>query len=64
MRPIPKSSIGVSIADDSSAVCKLIAHLLQRESSIHIVGVAELAELALFLVGTRRHRDATEPSIS
>jgi two-component system response regulator DegU len=49
MRPIPKSSIGVLIADDSAAVCKLIAHLLQRERSTHIVGVAANLEDALHL---------------
>jgi|HubBroStandDraft_6_1064221.scaffolds.fasta_scaffold616812_1 DNA-binding NarL/FixJ family response regulator len=49
MRPIPKPSIGVLIADDSAAVCKLITHLLQRERSTHIVGVAGNLEVALHL---------------
>jgi DNA-binding NarL/FixJ family response regulator len=49
MRPIPKSSIGILIADDSVAICRLIAQLLRRERSIHIVGVAGTAEGALHL---------------
>ncbi|HEX3120354.1 MAG TPA: response regulator [Candidatus Acidoferrum sp.] len=40
MRPVSKSSIGVLIADDSAAFCRLIATLLQSESSTHIVGIA------------------------
>ena len=47
MRPIPKSSIGVLIADDSAAFCRLIATLLQAERSIHIVGIAGNLEDAL-----------------
>jgi DNA-binding response OmpR family regulator len=40
MRPISKSSIGVLIADDSAAFCRLIATMLQSESSTHIVAIA------------------------
>ncbi len=49
MRSVTKPSIGVLIADDSAPVCKLIAHLLQRERSTHIVGVAANLEDALHL---------------
>jgi DNA-binding NarL/FixJ family response regulator len=47
MRYVPKSSIGVLIADDSVAFCGLIVHMLQRERSVHIVGVAGNLEDAL-----------------
>jgi DNA-binding response OmpR family regulator len=49
MRSVPKSSIGILIADDSAAICKLIVQLLQREPSIHIVGVAATVGEALHL---------------
>jgi DNA-binding NarL/FixJ family response regulator len=49
MRPTSQSSIGVLIADDSAAICRLIAHLLQIERSIHIVGVAGTLEKAVHL---------------
>ena len=49
MRHVPKSSIGVLIADDSAAICKLIVHLLQMERSVHLVGVAGTLEGALHL---------------
>jgi DNA-binding NarL/FixJ family response regulator len=49
MRSIPKSSLRVLIADDSVTICKLIAQLLNRERSVHIVGVAATAEGALHL---------------
>jgi DNA-binding NarL/FixJ family response regulator len=49
MRHVPKSSIGVLVADDSTTICKLIAQLLQREKSIHIVGVAGTLDDTLHL---------------
>jgi DNA-binding NarL/FixJ family response regulator len=49
MRPISKSSIGVLIADDSTAFCRLIVQMLQRERSVHIVGAAGSVEDALHL---------------
>jgi two-component system, NarL family, response regulator DegU len=49
MRFVPKSSIGVLIADDSAAFCRLIATMLQAERSAHIVGVAGNLEDALHL---------------
>lgn len=49
MPSVTKSSIGVLIADDSAPVCKLIVHLLQRQRSTHIVGVAANLEDALHL---------------
>jgi DNA-binding NarL/FixJ family response regulator len=49
MHPTSKTSIGVLIADDSAAFCKLIVHLLQREPSVHITGVAGNLEDALNL---------------
>ena len=47
MRYVPKSSIGVLIADDSAAFCRLIATMLQAEPSTHIVGIAGNLEDAL-----------------
>ena len=49
MRHVPKSSIGVLVADDSTAICKLIVHLLQMERSIHLVGIAGTLEETLHL---------------
>jgi DNA-binding NarL/FixJ family response regulator len=44
MRQLPKSSIGVLIADDSATICKLIVQLLRNERSIHFVGVTGTLE--------------------
>jgi two-component system, cell cycle response regulator CtrA len=49
MRYVPKSSIGVLIADDSATICKLIVQLMQRERSMHIVGVAGTLDETLHL---------------
>ncbi len=46
---VPNSSIGVLIADDSAAFCRLIARMLQVERSTHIVGIAGNLEDALHL---------------
>jgi DNA-binding response OmpR family regulator len=47
MRPLTKPSIGVLIADDSIAFCRVIATLLQKERFTHIVGIAGNLEDAL-----------------
>lgn len=49
MRFVPKSSIGILIADDSTTICKLIVQLLQKERSVHLVGVAGTLDDALHL---------------
>jgi DNA-binding NarL/FixJ family response regulator len=49
MRPTSKSSIGVLIADDSAAFCRLIAQLIRHEPSVHTVGAAGKLEDALHL---------------
>jgi chemotaxis response regulator CheB len=49
MRYVPKSSIGVLVADDSATICKLIVQLMQKEPSIHIVGVAGTLDETLHL---------------
>jgi DNA-binding NarL/FixJ family response regulator len=49
MRLVPKSSIGVLLADDSATICKLILQLLQKERSIHVVGVTGTLDDTLYL---------------
>ena len=49
MRYVPRCSIGVLVADDSTTICKLIVQLLRKERSIHIVGVAGTLDETLHL---------------
>jgi DNA-binding NarL/FixJ family response regulator len=49
MRFVPRSSIGVLIADDSATICKLIVQLMQKERSMYIVGVASTLDETLHL---------------
>src|ERR1700760_708549 len=45
----PNSTIGLLVADDSSAICRLIVQLLSSERSIHFVGIASTLEDTLHL---------------